>query len=155
MDCSVQYTASGARPKQEIAERGHGMNTIPRGEMNQLDEMALRALNNLRYLVGNSVYTSFVSFSKTLMEDDSRGGRPLGREEDDAWRIPFQLGKLPWKLTDRNATSSCSIMRDDTPCVIASERHLDTKDPSGSVILYDLLERQQHCVKLVERYRNI
>ena len=34
-----------------------------------------------------------------------------GREEGDAWRILFQLGKLPRKLTDRNATSSCSMMR--------------------------------------------
>ena len=80
MDCSVQYTVSGARPKQEIRERGNGMDTIPLSEKNQLDEMELKALNVLRYCVGNSVYTSFVSLSKTPMQDDSRwkaGGRRL------------------------------------------------------------------------------
>lgn len=54
MDCSVQYTVSGARPKQEIRERGHGMDTIPRAGTIQLDEMALRTLSVLRYCVGNS-----------------------------------------------------------------------------------------------------
>lgn len=27
MDCSVQYTGSGAYPKEGIRERGHGMDT--------------------------------------------------------------------------------------------------------------------------------
>jgi len=36
MDCSVQYTQSGARPKREIGERGYGVDTGPRGSMVQL-----------------------------------------------------------------------------------------------------------------------
>jgi len=40
MDCSVQYTVSGACPKQEIRERGRGMDTVPRVGIFQLNEMA-------------------------------------------------------------------------------------------------------------------
>ena len=44
----------------------------------------------------------------------------------------FQLGNLPWRLADWNVAQSCKI---------ASERHINTKQPDGSVLLYDIFER--------------
>jgi hypothetical protein len=38
MDCSVQYTESGACPKEEIRERGRGVHTAPRAWLIQLQD---------------------------------------------------------------------------------------------------------------------
>lgn len=54
MDCSVQYIRNGARPKQEIRERGCRVDAAPRAERVHVNGIAPWTLNALHYCVENS-----------------------------------------------------------------------------------------------------
>lgn len=66
MDCSLQYTGSGACPKQEIRERGCRADAAPRAERLQVDGLTPWTLNALHYCAEDSERFThcFVSFWK-------------------------------------------------------------------------------------------
>jgi hypothetical protein len=82
MDCSLQYTGSGACPKQEIRERGCRVDAAPRAERVEVDELASKTLDGLYYCVGNS--KGFTHCWCRLARLRSRTTPAVkGREKDD------------------------------------------------------------------------
>jgi hypothetical protein len=145
MDCSVQYTESGACPEEEIRERGRGVHTGPRAWTAQLWN-GIGVDIAPRFLVERQCYSRFEGSMNCLcclavlwcwrtVAHERRGGR--AREDDDDH---VQFGRLPWRLAECDFTSSCSCTGDDyTRCMIAAERNRRMNSPA--VLLYDILER--------------